>query len=130
MLNRIVLIGRLVADPELRYTQNGTAVSNFRIAVDRPFTNQQGENEADFIDIVTWRKLAETCANNLGRGRLVGVDGRLQIRQYEHDGMRRYASEVVADHVRFLDWPGDSGGQSGIDHGSGADDFSDDDVPF
>ena len=83
MLNTVILIGRLVRDPELRYTTSGAAVANFTLAVDRPFTNQQGQREADFIDIVTWRKLAETCGNHLGKGRLVAVEGRLQIRSYE-----------------------------------------------
>lgn len=139
MLNRIVLIGRLVADPQLRYTQNGTAVANFRLAVDRPFTNQQGERETDFIDVVVWRKLAEVCANNLGKGRLVGVDGRLQIREYEYEGQRRRQAEVVADNVQFLDWPADGsrggGGRPPADFGavddfSTVDDFNPDDVPF
>jgi single-strand DNA-binding protein len=112
MLNRIVLIGRLVADPQLRYTQSGIAVTNFRIAVDRPFTNQQGERETDFIDIVCWRKLAETVANHLNKGRLVAVDGRLQIRQYEWEGQRRQAAEVYADDIRFLDSRRDGGGAS------------------
>lgn len=130
MLNRIVLIGRLVADPALRYTSSGTAVTNFRLAVDRPFANQQGERDTDFIDVVAWRKLAEVVANNLGKGRLVGVDGRLQIRQYEHEGQRRQAAEVVADTVQFLDWPSDNAG--GNDGGSGNDfeDFDPDSVPF
>lgn len=126
MLNRIVLVGRLVADPALRYTQTGTAVANFRLAVDRPFTNSQGEKETDFIDVVAWKKLAETVSNNLTKGRLVAVDGRLQIRQYEHDGQRRQAAEVVADNVRFLDYPKDGNrGGGGYD-----DEFSPDDVPF
>lgn len=107
MLNRVILIGRLVADPQLRYTQSGLAVTSFTIAVDRPFSSQSGEREADFIDIVTWRKLAETCANYLNKGRLVAVEGRLQIRSYDdQNGIRRKASEVVADQVRFLDWKG------------------------
>src|SRR5690554_2914751 len=106
MLNRIILIGRLVADPQLRYTQNGVAVTNFTLAVDRPFSSQNGERETDFIDIVAWRKQAETCANHLNKGRLVAVEGRLQIRSYDdRDGIRRKAAEVVADQVRFLDWP-------------------------
>ena len=138
LLNRIVLIGRLVADPQLRYTQTGTAVANFRIAVDRPFANQQGERETDFIDIVVWRKLAEVCANNLTKGRLVGVDGRLQVREYEHEGVRRRQAEVVADQVQFLDWPGSApGGGGGGGGGRPApapsvpeDDFNPDDVPF
>jgi len=136
MLNRVILIGRLTADPQLRYTQSGIAVGNFRLAVDRPFTNQQGERETDFIDIVVWRRLAETCANNLGKGRLVAVEGRLQIRYYEaQDGGRRQAAEVVADNVRFLDWPADRnrGTNTGDDIDMGLSNDSDtdiDDVPF
>lgn len=80
MLNRIVLIGRLTRDPELRYTPNGVAVATFTLAVDRQFTNSQGERETDFINIVTWRGLAENCANYLKKGRLAAADGRLQIR--------------------------------------------------
>ena len=106
MLNRVILIGRLVADPQLRYTQSGVAVTSFTIAVDRSFSSQNGERDTDFIDIVTWRKLAETCANHLNKGRLVAVEGRLQIRSYDdRDGIRRKAAEVVADQVQFLDWP-------------------------
>ncbi len=112
MLNRIILIGRLVADPQLRFTNSGIAVANFRMAVDRPFTNQQGEREADFIDIVCWRKLAEVVANNLTKGRLVAVDGRLQIRYYDREGQRHQASEVYADTVRFLDSRRDGGSGS------------------
>lgn len=104
MLNKVILIGRLVADPQLRYTQSGTAVTSFTLAVDRSFTNQSGEREADFIDIVTWRKQAETCANHLNKGRLVAVEGRLQVRSYDdQNGIRRKAAEIVADQVRFLD---------------------------
>lgn len=105
MLNRVILIGRLTHDPELRYTPGqGVAVATFSLAVDRPFTNQQGQRDTDFINIVTWRKLAETCANYLNKGRLVAVEGRLQVRSYDDSqGIRRKASEVVADNVRFLD---------------------------
>lgn len=104
MLNRIVLIGRLTRDPELRYTANGVAVTTFALAVDRPYTNNQGERETDFINIVTWRGLAETCANYLKKGRLTAVEGRLQIRNYENnEGKKVYVSEVVADNVRFLE---------------------------
>lgn len=135
MLNRIILIGRLTADPQLRYTQNGTAVANFRIAVERSRPNQQGEREVDFIDIVTWQRLAETCANNLNKGRLVAAEGRLQIREYEHEGQRRRAAEVVAENVRFLDWPKDGmggpGGQGMNAPSGGLDEpFPDDDIPF
>jgi single-strand DNA-binding protein len=103
-MNHIVLIGRLTRDPELRYTPNGLAVANFDMAVDRPTTNQQGERETDFIRIVAWQKQAELCANYLKKGRLVAVEGRLQIRNYEtQDGQKRKAAEVVASFVQFLD---------------------------
>ena len=115
MLNRIVLIGRLVADPQLRYTQQGTGVANFRIAVDRPKYGE-GEKQTDFIDIVCWRKLAEIVVNNLTKGRLVAVDGRLQIRQYEWEGQKRTAAEVVAEDVRFLDSKGAASGNTGVTH--------------
>ena len=104
MINRIVLIGRLTRDPDLRYTSNGTATTVFTIAVDRPFTNKDGKREADFIRIVTWRGLAENCAKYLKKGRLAAVDGRLQIRSFNNDeGKRVTISEVVADNVRFLE---------------------------
>lgn len=104
LLNRIVLIGRLTRDPELRYTPSGVAVTQFTLAVDRPFTNQQGAREADFINIVTWRQLAETCANYLRKGRLTAVEGRLQIRNYDNnEGRKVYVTEVIADNVRFLE---------------------------
>jgi single-strand DNA-binding protein len=104
VLNRIVLIGRLTRDPELRYTPNGVAVTTFTLAVDRQFTNNQGERETDFINVVTWRGLAENCANYLKKGRLAAADGRLQIRNYENnEGKKVYVSEVVADNVRFLE---------------------------
>jgi len=105
MLNRIILIGRLTHDPELRYTPaEGVAVATFSIAVDRPFTNQKGEKETDFIRIVVWRKQAENCANYLSKGRLVAVEGRLQVRSYDDkEGIRRTIAEVVATSVTFLE---------------------------
>ena len=104
MLNRVILIGRLTKDPELRYTPTGVAVTTFTLAVDRGFTNQQGQREADFINIVTWRGLAENVANYLKKGRLAAVEGRLQTRNYENnEGKRVYVTEVVADNVRFLE---------------------------
>lgn len=105
MLNVCTLIGRLTKDPELRYTPSGKAVCGFRLAVDRGTRNQQsGEKETDFIDIVVWEKQAETCAQYLTKGRLVAVEGRLQIRQYDaQDGSKRIAAEVVARQVRFLE---------------------------
>ena len=104
MLNRIILIGRLTRDPELRYVPSGQPVASFTLAVDRPFVNQQGERATDFIDIVAWRRLAEQVTQHLNKGRLVAVEGRLQIRSYEtQDGQKRKVAEVVADAVRFLD---------------------------
>ncbi|WP_440114976.1 single-stranded DNA-binding protein [Paenibacillus sp. QZ-Y1] len=104
MLNRVILIGRLTRDPELRYTPAGVAVTQFTLAVDRPFTSQGGEREADFIPVVTWRQLAETCANYLRKGRLAAVEGRIQVRNYENnEGKRVYVTEVIADNVRFLE---------------------------
>ncbi|MBP1906275.1 single-strand DNA-binding protein [Paenibacillus turicensis] len=111
MLNRVILIGRLTRDPELRYTPSGVAVTQFTIAVDRPFTSQGGEREADFIPVVTWRQLAETCANYLRKGRLTAVEGRIQVRNYENnEGKRVYVTEVIADNVRFLESNRESGG--------------------
>lgn len=102
-MNKVILIGRLVQDPELRFTQSGVPVCNFTIAIDRPFTNQSGERETDFIDIVVWRKAAENVAKYMAKGRQVAVDGSLQIRSYEdNNGIRRRAAEVVADRVEFL----------------------------
>ena len=115
MLNRVILIGRLTRDPEMRYTPQGVAVTTFDLAVDRPFVNREGERGTDFIRIVTWRKLAEVCANNLSKGRLVAVDGRLRTRSYEsRDGVRRRAAEVVADSVQFLDRPRSAGALEGL----------------
>lgn len=104
MLNRVILIGRLTRDPELRYTPSGVAVTTFTLAVDRPFTNQNGERETDFIKIVCWRRVAETVAQYMSKGRLVAVDGRMQVRTYDaQDGSRRWITEVVAETVRFLE---------------------------
>ena len=108
MLNKVILIGRLTREPELRYTGSGIPVANFSLAVDRPYTNQQGERETDFIRVVVWRKLAEVCAKNLGKGRLVAVEGRLQVNSYEaQDGSKRQTTDIIAENVRFLDWPKD-----------------------
>ena len=115
-MNKIILIGRLVADPELRYTQSGIPVCNFRLAVDRPFTNQSGEREADFIDIVVWRKTAENVAKFMSKGRQVAVEGSLQIRSYDdNNGIRRRTAEVQANSVEFL---GSAAGGRSQDDGS------------
>lgn len=137
MFNKVILIGRLTRDPELRYTANGVAVATFTLAVDRPYLNNQGQRETDFIRIVVWQKLAEVCANNLGKGRLVAVEGRLQVRSYESsDGQKRQVSEVIGENVRFLDWPKDSSKppetpfeESPDPFGSGFD-IPGDDLPF
>lgn len=124
-MNHIVLIGRLVADPVLRYTQSGVAVTSFTLAVDSNRSKEDGQRATDFIDVVTWRKQAETCANYLAKGRLVAVSGRLQIRRYDDkDGIRRKAAEVVADRVQFLDRAKQDGAEQASDWGSG------DDMPF
>lgn len=125
-MNHITLIGRLTKNPDTRYTPNGVAVTTFTLAVDRPFKNQAGEKETDFIQIVTWNKLAENCANHLGKGRLVAVEGRLQIRSYEaQDGQKRRVAEVVAGNVQFLDRAKES-----QDTTSSANDINLDDLPF
>lgn len=136
MLNKVILIGRLTREPELRYTPNGAAVAKFTLAVDRRQVKDR-EKEADFIDIVVWQKLAETCASYLGKGRLVAVDGRLQVRSYEDSqGIRRKAAEVVAENVRFLDRAKEgsvaAGGTSlGSEGGYGSEiSFNEDDIPF
>lgn len=104
MMNRVVLVGRLTKDPELRYTPNGVPVATFTLAVNRTFTNQQGEREADFINCVVWRRQAENVANFLKKGSLAGIDGRIQTRNYEaQDGRRVYVTEVLAESVQFLE---------------------------
>ena len=104
MINRVVLIGRLTRDVELRYTQSGTAVGTFSLAVNRQFTNQSGEREADFINAVIWRKAAENFANFTGKGAVVAVEGRLQTRNYENNqGQRVYVTEVVVDNFSLLE---------------------------
>lgn len=125
MMNRVILIGRLTKDPELRYTPNGVATCSFTLAVDRPF-NKEKEKEADFVPIVVWRQLAETCSNYLKKGRLVAVEGRIQVRNYENnEGKRVYVTEVIADNVRFLDRS--EANDTPASEPSG---ISDDDLPF
>lgn len=102
-MNRVILIGNLARDPELKTTSNGIATCAFAIAVNRKFKNAQGVQEADFIHVVAWRQLAELCAKYLARGRKVGVVGTLQTRNYTaQDGSKRYITEVVADEIEFL----------------------------
>lgn len=139
MINNVTLVGRLTKDPELKYTPSGVAVANFTLAVNRPFKGQSGENEADFINIVVWRKPAENAANFLKKGSLAGVTGSVQTRNYEgSDGKRVYVTEVVADRVQFLDTKGSGNGNSAPqskqapkqDQPSGQIDIDDSDLPF
>ena len=133
MLNRVVIIGRLTRDPELRYTPNGTASCTFTLAVERNFKNSNGEREADFIPIVTWRQLAENCAKYLKKGRLTAVEGRIQTRSYENnEGRRVYVTEVIADNVRFLESAkNEDRQQQNDDYSDGTPiDISEEDLPF
>ena len=132
-MNRIMLIGRLTRDPELRYTANGAAVASFSLAVDRQYKNGNGERETDFINIVAWNKLGELCGEYLAKGKQVALEGRLQIRSYEDkDGVKRTVAEVVADNVQFLS-PKDAVSREDRDElaesvANGS--FPDEDVPF
>lgn len=151
MINRVVLVGRLTKDPEFRTTQSGVDVANFTLAVNRNFTNAQGEREADFINVVVFRKQAENVNNYLSKGSLAGVDGRVQSRSYENnEGKRIFVTEVVADSVQFLEPKGNNnqnisqGQQTGtrkqqtgnvsndnpFANANGPIDISDDDLPF
>lgn len=104
MINNVVLTGRLTKDPELKYTSNGTAVGSFTLAVNRKFTNQSGEREADYIMCVAWKKTAETIANHLHKGSLIGVEGRIQTRTYDNQqGQRVYVTEIVVENFTFLE---------------------------
>lgn len=102
-MNKVFLIGRLTRDPELRYTGSNVPVASFSLAVNRTYANQSGEREADFINIVVWRKQAENVKNYLQQGSQVAIDGRIQTRTYDDkDGNKRYVTEVIADNVEFL----------------------------
>lgn len=102
-MNRVILAGRLVRDPEVRYTQTGKAVASFTLAVNRRFVRSADQQQADFIPIVVWDKLAEICGNNLVKGSQILVEGRMQIRSYDaQDGSKRYVTEVVAQDVEFM----------------------------
>ncbi|MGP4073795.1 single-stranded DNA-binding protein [Piscibacillus sp. B03] len=147
MLNRAVLTGRLTADPDLRYTSSGIAVANFTVAVNRPFQNQQGNREADFINCVIWRKQAENLANYMKKGSMVGVDGRIQTRSFDgQDGKRVFITEIVAESVQFLENKSSEGSKSsnqqnsntgqnepnhkGLENEGEPVDLNDDDLPF
>ena len=127
-MNKIILIGRLTKAPDLRYTPNGAAVCTFTLAVNRPYS-KDGEQEADFINIVVWNKAGENAAKYLAKGRQAAVEGRLQIRTYDgDDGKKRWVTEVVADRVEFI---GSAGAQKQEDETFGEEvDFDEGDVPF
>lgn len=113
MINRVILTGRLTRDVDLRYTQGGAAVATFNLAVDRRFTNQQGEREADFVSCVIWRKPAENFANFFHKGSLVGIEGRIQTRNYENQqGQRVYVTEVIVENFSFLESKNSTGNGS------------------
>ena len=104
MINNVVLTGRLTKDADLRYTGTGTAIASFSLAVDRQFKSANGEKETDFINVVAWRKTAETLANFTRKGSLIGIQGRIQTRNYENsEGKRIYVTEVVAESFTFLE---------------------------
>jgi len=110
-MNRIILMGRLVRDPEVRITPSEKTVCTFTLAVDRPFTNKDGQREADFINIVVWGKPAELCGNSLSKGQRLLCEGRLQLRNYVgKDGNKRYVTEVIADRVEFIERRGTGAG--------------------
>ena len=132
-MNKSILIGRLTRDPEVRYTQSGTAVCTFTLAVDRKFAKKDsGQPTADFIPIVAWRKLAEIIGNNLVKGRRISVEGRIQVRSYDaQDGSKRYATEIVADEVEFLDSKEQTGAPSATGgNGSSGQTIPDEEIPF
>ena len=147
MINNVTLVGRLTKDPDLRYTGNGTAVASFTLACNRDFKNSDGQQEADFINCVIWRKSAETLASHVVKGQLIGITGRIQTRSYENQqGNKVYVTEVVADRFYFLEKKSDgtsqtSGRQTQSNRQNNYDrendpfsgssiDISDDDMPF
>ena len=108
MINRVVLVGRITKDPELKSTQSNINFVNFTLAVNRQFTDQSGERQADFIQCIVWRRQADNLARFIKKGALLGVEGRIQTGRYEADGITRYTTDVVCDSVQFLENKGDS----------------------
>jgi len=133
-MNRVVLVGRITKDPELKTVNSGISVVNFTLAVNRPFSDQQGERNADFINCVVWRKQAENLAKYVRKGALIGIEGRIQTRSYEVEGSTRYATDIVCDSIQFLESKSDS---VKVEAGNDDDPFAgkiknvvDDDLPF
>ena len=134
-MNKVILVGRLAQDPEVRYTQGGKAVASFNLAVNRFGGGSAQKESADFIPIVAWEKLAEICGNNLTNGSQILVEGRLQIRSYEtQDGQKRRVSEVVAQSIEFLGSKraaAEGGSSSSVDMNSfGSEVFPEEEIPF
>lgn len=137
-MNKAIISGRLTREPDVRYTTTGKVVCQFTLAVDRPFTNQDGQKEADFINIVVWGKIAELCGNSLAKGHRALVEGRLQIRSYDgKDGAKRYVTEVVANSVEFLERKGYTPGNGSANSaqpspmdGFATAEFGDEEIPF
>ncbi|HEM3333308.1 TPA: single-stranded DNA-binding protein [Streptococcus suis] len=132
MINNVVLVGRMTRDAELRYTPSNQAVATFTLAVNRNFKNQDGEREADFINVVIWRQQAENLANWVKKGALIGVTGRIQTRSYDNQqGQRVYVTEVVAESFQLLESRGQqSNSQDGSFGNSSPMDIQDEDLPF
>ena len=132
MLNRIIVMGRMTRDPELRRTNSGTAVASFTVAVDRDFKPQSGEKETDFIDVVAWRNTAEFVSKYFSKGRMAVVEGRLQIRDWtDKDGNKRRTAEIVADSVYFGDSKRDGGDTAQSEPQGDISEIEDDgDLPF
>ena len=132
MLNRIIVMGRMTRDPELRRTNSGNAVTSFTVAVDRDFKSQSGEKETDFIDVVAWRNTAEFVSKYFSKGRMAVVEGRLQLRDWtDKDGNKRRTAEIVADSVYFGDSKRDGGDMVQSEPQGGFNEIEDDgDLPF
>lgn len=137
MINNVVLIGRLTRDPDLKYIPSGSAVSKFGLAVDKNLSKEkkaemesQGKYTADFINIVVWGKIAVNCANFLKKGRLVGIQGRIQSGSYEKDGVRFYTTDVVANQVEFLEYGDKEESNSDYGNMNGFSPVDNDDIPF
>lgn len=131
-MNKIVLLGRLVRDPEVRYTQTGKVVTQINVAVDRHFANQEGQREADFIPVIFWSKQAEAVGNNFKKGQRILLEGRLQIRSYDaKDGGKRWVTEVIASMFEFIERKDDSTAAGAAGH-SAMDSFGEEipGVPF
>ncbi|SEJ74094.1 single-strand DNA-binding protein [Propionispira arboris] len=138
-MNKVIIVGRLTRDPEVRYTQSGKAVASFTVAVNRRFSRSDQQNTADFIPVVAWEKLAEICGNNLIKGSQVLVEGRLQVRNYDaQDGSKRYVTEIVAQEIEFMGGkptrgPEDQAGAAPATGGAdsfGSQVFPDEEIPF